>query len=269
MISHNFAIRKSLGRRLVIVVGLMSLMACAKGGGGNSAFQAPTVPARHPIAPPELPVPLPDNHVPSAVPLTWENGEPTRAAWSKTTFKTIEQEFPALDHVQDAASFCPQFRKLTHEQRVNFWGMLVSEVARYESSWNPASRMKESGMGTDPVTHAHVYSEGLLQMSYQDALWNPGCDFDWNKDKHLPADDPKKTILSPFRNLRCGVMVLAKQINNHKVIALDSGEYWSTLRKGSEKEKEIAVNVRNHLGSCRIQTDFQSGLEQLDPIPAL
>jgi hypothetical protein len=49
-----------------------------------------------------------------------------------------------------------------------------------------------------------VRSEGLLQLTYEDQT-RYGCDFDWDVDKTLKADDPAKTILQPKNNLECGV----------------------------------------------------------------
>jgi hypothetical protein len=85
-------------------------------------------------------------------------------------------------------------------------------------------------METDPVTGAHVYSERLLQLSYQDTEGNTELKklFDWGQDKKLKRDDCSKTILDPLRNLTGGIPILINQVKHHKAIVLKK-PYWSTL----------------------------------------
>ncbi|MGB8324613.1 MAG: hypothetical protein WCE52_16765, partial [Candidatus Acidiferrum sp.] len=70
---------------------------------------------------------------------------------------------------------------------------------------------------------------GLLQLAYADQK-RYGCDFNWQVDRELKANDPAKTILQPKNNLECGVKILVNQIIvQHKPLLTSSG-YWSTLR---------------------------------------
>lgn len=257
---------------LSATLSLMLLGACAKNGAdgtspsqqqrGDQTSQKPSNPVPVPPSPttPPSDKPSPGHQYAS---LSWESTDSSdRKNWSAAVFKYIEQEFSALDRVDDAAAFCPRYSKMTHDQRVSFWGMLISEISRLESDWNPIARMREPGMGTDPITHEHVYSEGLMQMSYQDTLGNPGCKFNWVADKSLSPTSPKKTILNPYRNLNCGVLVMAKQINEHHEIALAFGEYWSTIRKGSADVKKVEEGVKEHLSSCRLKAEPELALKE-------
>ena len=126
------------------------------------------------------------------------------------------------------------------------WAELISAVAFHESGWKPTSRMKEPGLGTDPVTGQTVWSEGLLQLSYQDTEWARFCRFDWNRDKDLAPNDPAKTILDPALNLDCGVRILAGQIHRTHFVVLASGVYWSVLKEGGNHTKvaEIAAMTK-------------------------
>jgi hypothetical protein len=187
------------------------------------------------------------------VPLAWETAaKPERKNWSEFTLKIVSEEFAKLDQVNDASLFCPQYSKLSKDEKINFWGMLIAEMALHESSWDPTSRMKEGSQGTDWVTGQPVYSEGLLQLSYQDISWAPYCEFDWNHDKNLSPRDPKKTILDPKKNLRCGIKILADQVASKKEIALKSDVYWAVLREGGEysKIKEISADIKKRLEFC-------------------
>ncbi len=166
---------------------------------------------------------------------TWEK-KPEARAWSEFLYDLIDRElFVDLDKVTDMTRFCPTYKKLDREHKIYAWLELVSQMTYYESGWSPVSRMQED-MGTDPVTKKPVFSEGLMQLSYQDTvnypklLKYPDCKIDWSKDKDLAVKDPNKTILNPYINLECGSRILADQIKRKRKIAMSSGVYWAVLR---------------------------------------
>jgi hypothetical protein len=204
------------------------------------------------------PSPTPDP-TPSPTPsykleaLAWESKtKPERLEWSAYTAEVVEAEFDKLDQAQDAEVFCPSYDQLDKNKKINFWAQLFAGIAYYESGWSPVSRMQETTMGTDPVTGRPVYSEGLLQLSYQDIQWATYCEFDWNKDKHLAATDPAKTILDPFKNLRCGIKIMADQVARKKEVLLSSGVYWAVIKENGRYEKidEIAA-ITKRLSFCK------------------
>lgn len=185
---------------------------------------------------PFVPLP-PDNSDPSSpsykmVPLAWETSEhPERTLWSQYLQKIILQDWNSLlTGANDITNFCPSYENLDNNQKTNVWAQLFVAVTKYESNYDPTSRMQEPSMGTDPVTGKSVYSEGLLQLSYQDSEWATWCKFDWSKDKYLSPTDPRKTILNPYTNLACGVGIMAKQIENKGNIVVSSGVYWAVLK---------------------------------------
>lgn len=165
--------------------------------------------------------------------LAWEEGHPERKAWSQHIFAEISgrwaQDF--MGGASDVESYCPRYRQLNNSGRALFWSHLVAAMSYFESGYVPTVRYHESTMGKDPVTGQPVYSEGLLQMSYSDTTWAPFCEFDWSVDKHLSPTDPRKTILTPERNLSCGIGILAGQIRRRGRITLPigGGAYWSVL----------------------------------------
>lgn len=204
--------------------------------------------------PPVEPKP-PTGTVPPAEPLPgykpiallWEASNLRAKLWSEFVHNlfatTLKDTLGAAD---DMGRFCPKYNSLSTNQKVNVWGMLVSAMSKYESNFNPTSRMKETTMGTDPVTGLPVYSEGLLQLSYQDITGWSFCRFDWNKDKYLAPNDPKKTILDPYINLECGVRILSEQVARHHKIVIDRGAYWAVIKENGkyQKIKEIAALVQ-------------------------
>jgi hypothetical protein len=196
------------------------------GNGGNTGI--PTDPT--------APLPSPGYKMQS---LSWESTtHPERTKWSIYLQDIILNKWNTLlAGADDIETFCPQYYKLDNDQRANAWAALFAGVAKYESSYNPLSRYNETTMGTDPITRQPVYSEGLLQLSYQDIQGFPFCEFDWNKDKNLSSTDPKKSVLDPYKNLYCGVGIMAKQITRKGLITVSSGAYWSTLKSGGRYQQ--------------------------------
>ena len=186
-------------------------------------------------------------------PLTWESIlKPERKGWSNFVHQEVEKNFEILDKARDAERFCRRYESLSKPARINFWGMLISQMALHESSWNPTTSVLETTMGIDKTTGKRVYSEGLLQLSYQDVTWTKRCKFDWATDKILGQRDPKKTILDPYRNLECGIEILTRQVRKHRRIVMENNVYWAILLEGGKYNKIplIAVSVAMHLKAC-------------------
>lgn len=185
--------------------------------------------------------------------LAWEQNNSSRKEWSKYVHSIIENEaFTLLDGADDMNLFCPRYSSLNKTQKINFWGQLIAAIAKFESSWNPATRYHETTMGTDPITKQPVYSEGLLQLSYQDTQWEKRCEFNWTADRNLAATDPKKTILNPYKNLRCGILILERQLNRAHRITVQTGAYWAVIRTNGRFQKinEIAA-ITKSLSFCK------------------
>lgn len=107
-------------------------------------------------------------------------------------------------------------------------------MAYAESSYNPTTRLKEVGLGTDMLTKEQNTSEGLFQVSYQDAL--PGmyaCDFDWAADKKLSRTAPNKTIFNGLKNLDCAMKIVTKLLKNSPGASFETAgkKYWAVLRR--------------------------------------
>ncbi len=192
------------------------------------------------------PSPDPDNRVADgyqAYPLLWESVRTAGKDWSNYVFTLIQQQAPSLiQGADDIATFCPNYAHLTTNERVNLWGLLVSAITKYESGFDPTSRMQETTMGIDPVTGEPVFSEGLLQLSYQDIKAYSFCDeFNWSLDKNLNPTDPRKTILDPYKNLKCGVKILAQQIRDKNRITLSKGVYWSVIKINGKYSKIMQI----------------------------
>lgn len=204
----------------------------------NGGTERPDVPTQ-PVTPTN-----PDNSEKySMSSLVWEtSNQPQRKQWSQYLMKIILEDWSSLlKGTKDITSFCPTYNTLSTHDRANVWAQIFAAMTRYESNYNPLSRMREPGMGTDSVTRKPVYSEGLLQLSYQDTLGYKFCKFDWSKDKSLSATSSKKTILDPYINLHCGVGIMARQIARKGTIKVGSGAYWSVLKTSYSKNKISSI----------------------------
>ena len=173
-------------------------------------------------------------------PLLWEKQKAESVMWSTYAMQIIGDEAAnsLLPGTEDIGEFCPRYNELERELRINFWAYLVSAIAEVESSFDPGNRFTEKSLGIDKVTKKTVVSEGLLQLSYQDTRGYSGCDFDWEADRQLSEGDLSKSILDPFKNLRCGIVILAHQVKTRERISVDGG-YWSVLRPDGRKYSKI------------------------------
>jgi hypothetical protein len=173
--------------------------------------------------------------------------EPTyQQRWTNYLYYLIDQEAPNLiEGASDIANFCPRYKELERREKVSFWGALIAEMTRYESGFNTKARMAETGR-IDEIQGTQLYSEGLLQLSYQDTKWMPKCQFNWNVDRYLDAQDERKTIFNPYLNLQCGVYILNRQQRNKGGIVRGDGAYWAVLKStySRNKIKEITVTTK-------------------------
>lgn len=252
-----------LNRYVFLLVVLIFSVSC-----GNQFRSANTKPPVIPVVQDPsvvVPVPTPENQdleedkvvneaELGATQLLWEKVSSANKTWSDHTFKVVEKETRVLlSGADDVEKFCSNYEKLSITKQIIFWGYLISAMVKYESNFKTTARLKETGLGTDSVTGLPVYSEGLLQLSYQDIKPYPFCEFDWNKDKNLTGTDPKKTVFDPLKNLRCGVKILDAVIQKQKRITTKTGAYWAVLIEGGkfQKIKEIS-ELTQSLPFCKV-----------------
>jgi hypothetical protein len=103
------------------------------------------------------------------------------------------------------------------------------------------------------VSQKTVRQQGLLQLTYEDSQ-RYGCDFDWEKDKHLPVGDPNKTTLQPERNLLCGVRIMKNQLVDLNRPLVTKKSYWGTLRPGTISYRVFARQMANVPLACGART---------------
>lgn len=184
---------------------------------------------------------------------SWETGAPS--AWKAQSESYTQYAAFILDHfapqmitgphfLTSSNSLCPKYNALTRAERIEFWVHFVSAVTKFESGYKPNMRYFESTFGyKDSVTKEDVYSEGLLQLSYQDAKNYKECGqvFNWSQDKLLSRTSVEKTIFDPMRNLYCGINIMNRIIKSKKTLIYDKGHYWAVLKPSGKYGKVQSI----------------------------
>lgn len=174
-------------------------------------------------------------------------------AWDKIVEDALPESMLSRQVPRDVRRFCPRFYAMSPVDKRAFWAYFFQALAGAEAGLKPTARVRHTEPAvavTDAVTGRDVRSQGLLQLTYEDAR-RYGCNFDWKTDRRLKADDPAKTILQPKNNLECGVTILKRQIiDRHKPLASATG-YWSTLRPGTVSYRVFRKQMTNVPLACR------------------
>lgn len=153
---------------------------------------------------------------------------------------------------------------LAYNDSLKYWQSVFKALAYAESSFKLNSRYIETGLGKDRVTGRQNTSEGLLQMSYQDALFHQ-CEFDWSIDSSKAEKDLSKTIFDIRRNVECGMIVLDKLIAKHKKLYFNDGHYWAVLKPENKRHKVFTSAFEKYMSA---QQTAQVPTPTPVPVPA-
>ena len=174
---------------------------------------------------------------------------------------------PELMADKKIESICPTYSSLSESQKEEVYIDLFWAIAYFESTYNPkAMYLEKTFTELDAATKMPVVSEGLLQMSYQDALWYKDCPFKFEPDRESHTKDVNsrngkqswdstaeyKTTTDPEKNLQCGVAVFAKLLTNPKFNGWKSEDvlarYWAVMRK--PKLNEVLARFKTRAPFC-------------------
>ncbi|HEX3893576.1 MAG TPA: hypothetical protein VHZ28_02680 [Terracidiphilus sp.] len=185
--------------------------------------------------------------------------------WDAMIEKALPQDLLSSLAAKDVKNFCPRFNALSLPDKRAFWAYFFQALAGAEAGLRATANVRHTEPEVavvDGVSHRMVRSEGLLQLTYQDAD-RYDCDFNWDIDKGLSEHDPDKTILQPKNNLLCGVKILSNQlVDQHKPL-LTRTSYWSTLRPGWPGYSTFLKQMANTPEACgRVRTHRQQRIEQ-------
>jgi hypothetical protein len=183
-------------------------------------------------------------------------GTPWNPQWDQIIEKALPPEMLSSQVPHDVRRFCPRFYEMGETDKRAFWAYFFQALAGAEAGLNPNTSVRHTEpeiAKPDKVSGMAMRSEGLLQLAYADQK-RYGCDFNWQADRALKANDPAKTILQPKNNLECGVKILVNQIIvQHKPLLTRSG-YWSTLQPDGPSYRVFAKQMTNPPAACGLST---------------
>lgn len=175
--------------------------------------------------------------------LSWEVDHSKRAIWSQLLIKYITESFDHLDKAQDMVKYCPNYKALNKDQKINAWAEFFVALAYYESSWNPEESDVDVGEDGDSAT----YSTGLWQVSAAD--WES-----YNLQKILPHFSYNE-LLTVEPNIRLTMALMNRQMDKQALICVDHDVYWSTLSCKTfaryEENNGISQRVQKALSFCK------------------
>jgi len=232
----------------LLVAGLaIGLVAFGSGHGASDAAAAAAVPVPpSPELKPAPSTPIAEQKAALGDDETW------RPEWDATIEKALPQDLLAPRMAHDVKRFCPRFSSMGIPDRRAFWAYFFQALSGAEAGLKATSNVQHTEPQVavvDGVSHRMVRSEGLLQLTYEDAK-RYGCEFDWTADKDLAQHDPDRTILQPENNLLCGVNILENQLVVQKRPLLAKSSYWSTLRPSGPGNKVFLQQMANVPTAC-------------------
>jgi hypothetical protein len=172
-------------------------------------------------------------------------GTPWNSQWDQIIEKALPPEMLSSQVPRGVRQFCPRFYEMGTTDKRAFWAYFFQALAGAEAGLNPNTSIRHS----KPEGAIAMRSEGLLHLAYADQK-RYGCDFNWQVDRALKANDPAKTILQPKNNLECGVKILVNQtIVQHKPLLTRSG-YWSTLQPEGPSARVFGKQMTNPPAAC-------------------
>lgn len=227
---------------IALCAGLLLLESC-----GNNPHPSSIAPPGPPLTKTAPPTPI-------ALQKAELGGDTWNPEWDKIIEDGLPNELLSNQVASDVHPFCPNFKNMDNLDRKAFWAYFFQALAGAEAGLKPTANVRHTEPEVavlDSVTHRMVRSEGLLQLTYEDAD-RYGCDFDWENDRNLPEHDPAKTILQPKNNLTCGVSILTNQLIAQKRPLVTKSSYWSTLRPGGYSYPVFAKQMVNVPSVCRL-----------------
>ena len=196
---------------------------------------SPTTSATPPISTPSPSSTTSASTTPTTTPSS-VSGEKPLIGWPESYTAFVRQSVPASLLSLPKIDFCPNWKLMKEPERRQTWAMILKGISKPESNWKRTERFKEPGM-TDPQGR-QVWSEGLLQLSMQDAGNYSAAicqKLSRAANGSLADTDPNRPIFDPYINLGCGLAIMEKLMvkYNASVGAVGAlGKYWSTIRRG-------------------------------------
>ncbi|HEY8280778.1 MAG TPA: hypothetical protein VIH99_14200 [Bdellovibrionota bacterium] len=154
----------------------------------------------------------------------------------------------------DAGTFCPNYSRLSRDQRKEFWMHLFNGVALRESSFTLGPPVfdeeEKKQVFRGPLDPQH-YSMGLFALSYQ-AATNPnykggGCHMNLGRDRYKDITDLSLTIYDAKVQTDCAVTIMNTWVPKDGAIGLSvrgGARFWSTLRTSNPATASVIQSMK-------------------------
>lgn len=189
----------------------------------NNPTQPPVIPSE-PVK--EDPEPIIEEPAPAPQPKPFVyRTEWPKPEWTAMTVKALKDLGQDLlkANPKDAKEFCPNFDKHTEEERIQFYAMLISALAKFESNYKADATYQENFKDRNGQ---FIISRGLLQLSIE------------SSNGYGAGLKKAEELHDPETNIRTGVRILNRWIPRDGCIVdlksgknLGAGRYWSPFRK--------------------------------------
>lgn len=152
--------------------------------------------------------------------------------WHDNLKMMLDSKVDTLGAASDILDIRPDFKILTHDEKVEVFCEFFKWLAYFESSWNPKSKSVDVGSKFDMNT----WSVGLLQVSV--------CD---QKNLNLYLDYDYDSLLMPLPNLSLGLAIMCNQVRKRGKIIIPKGQkgnpslYWATLSPGNPNDRSDQI----------------------------
>lgn len=201
-------------------------------------------PAPAPAPRPPAPAPQPGADTSDATPL-WEAKVSGSRDWSNHLYSEMDRLGQDLLDVvpADSATFCPNYKNLSYDERKKYWVYVMSVMTKFESSFKPNTSYTED---FNDSSGRKVISRGLLQISIESAK---GYDCEVRDAQELH---------DPFKNLSCAVRILDRWVGRDGRIAgkVDSkwrggARYWAVMREADKTSYKTILSSSRALKMCK------------------
>lgn len=163
--------------------------------------------------------PAPREAPPPLMPVMQWDHHPEAQEWTAATLAALQSDGAELlsEIPADIGTWCPAYVAAAPEQRAMFWAGLLSALARFESTWNPAA----VGGGGQWF--------GLVQIAPATARAY-GCEADSGAE-----------LQDGSANLECAVQIAAETVTRDGVVAANRGGFAADWGPFMSAEKRLAM----------------------------
>jgi hypothetical protein len=154
--------------------------------------------------------------------------------WDKALIAEIASRLSDFNKAKDMNLYCAKYDSLSSADKTIAWASLFVAVAKFESNYNPKSKMTESNGDV---------SQGLFQLTYGNS--------------HCPKSKAHGDLDNPFINIGCAVNIAADYTAKDGTVAEGGyvqhgakpsrglARYWSVLRAPDLKSRHHLAEIKS------------------------